>query len=95
MSRGHKGKSPMIKERTRKLSKVEQLLLEEGAAVLDNKNHVKIINSPSEKVVRLKEKHIVLQTKSHEDKLVSRQIKLEAVKAKRVAIKEKYLLKAA
>lgn len=68
MARGHKGRKPMAKERTRKLSNIENMMVLEGSAKIDNKGHV----VRTEKEISAGTKQLMLKAKK-----LQRQITLE------------------
>lgn len=84
--RGHKGKKPMVKERTRKLSKTEIILLEEEDAILTSLNHVVVF--PGEISPRL-EKHRKQILENQKETLKKRNEKLAIRKMKAKKNQEK------
>ena len=75
MAKGHKKKKPMVMERTRKLSKTEQIMINEGMATRLDNGHLKITEfEPTAKL----EKHMKQVRAINENANELKQLKLQA-----------------
>ena len=95
MAKGHKGKSPMVKERTRKLSNIEKAMIEDKMCVLTSNNHLKEVGDVSERVLSMVEEHSkrelkIIQIKDAllKERQKAKRIKLKKLKDKKAALKK-------
>lgn len=75
MAKGHKGKKAMVKERTRRLSRIEQIMVDEQMAIIKESGHLVIIDfEPTDKLVAWME----LSEKITKEKIALKEIRLQS-----------------
>lgn len=84
MAKGHKGKKAMVKERTRKLSNIEKMKVDEGSYIINEQTgHLKAVTNVSAGVLKLVKAAAERRQKELEQKQQKLEVRQEAKKEMR------------